>query len=249
MKRATVVAAFALPALAVLGADRAASAQDLQPPPPMSASYQTQYPAQSDQSQDSGLGLEWVYFNADVGAAYTNMQSFSESNLGLKSTSSGGAALGLAAGVRLLFFSLGVRARDLLLSDYNLWELNAEAAFHVRVWRIDPYFGVRGGYAFTGSLGSGAVAATSGKTPDVDVHGWNVGPMVGLDIYFTSLVSIGFDLNAEVLFLQRPPAPLPAGVTQADVDKLPAQQQELYKLSGSSIGFGGVGTAHLGIHF
>jgi hypothetical protein len=247
---AVVVSAAVLSGFAVLATAGSAAAQDLQPPPPLSASSYAAPPSNaSDQSQDSGLGLEWVYLNADVGGAYTNMRSFSESNLALNQTSSGGGAFGLAAGVRLLFFTLGVRARDLLLSNYNLWELDGEAAFHVRIWRIDPYIGIRGGYAFVGSLGSGAVAATSNASPDVSVHGWNLGPMIGLDVYITSLVSIGVDANAEVLFLQRPRAPLPQGVTQADVAMLPKQEQEIYNLSGSSIGFGAAGTAHLGIHF
>jgi hypothetical protein len=242
----------AVAAAALLAAGRA-RAQDLQPPPPMAASPSapTYYsPNTSDQSQDSGLGLEWVYLNADAGFAYTNMQSLSESNLAIQQASSAGGAFGVGAGVRLLFFTLGARARDLQLSSFNLWELDGEAAFHIRIWRIDPYFGVRGGYAFVGSLGSGAVSVASGSTAsDVSVHGINVGPMFGIDVYASSLVSIGVDANAEFLFLKRPPAPLPAGITQADVAMLPPQQQELYSLSGSSVGFGAVLTAHLGLHF
>jgi hypothetical protein len=228
-----------------------ASAQDLEPPPPIAtAPPPPAYTPSSDQSQDSGLGLEWVYLNADIGGAYTNLQSLSESNLALQQTSSAGPAFGLAAGVRLLFFTLGVRARDLQLSNFNLWELNGEAAFHIRIWRIDPYFGVRGGYAFVGTLGSGAAnVAQGGSASDVSVHGINVGPMMGLDVYLSSLVSLGVDGNAEFLFLKRPPAPLPPGVTQADLAMAPAQEQQLYNLSGSSVGFGAVLTAHLGIHF
>jgi hypothetical protein len=242
----------AVAAAALLASGRA-RAQDLQPPPPMAASPSppTYYsPNASDQSQDSGLGLEWVYLNADAGFAYTNMQSLSESNLAIQQASSAGGAFGVGAGVRLLFFTLGARARDLQLSSFNLWELDGEAAFHIRIWRIDPYFGVRGGYAFVGALGSGAVAvASGGSASDVSVHGINVGPMFGIDVYASSLVSVGVDANAEFLFLKRPPAPLPPGVTQADVAMLPQQQQELYNLSGSSIGFGAVLTAHLGLHF
>ena len=241
------LAAFASAAFVALAAGNA-SAQDLEPPPPMAtAPPPPAYTPSSDESQDSGLGLEWVYLNADVGGAYTNLQSLSNSNLALQQTSSAGPAFGLAAGVRLLFFTLGVRARDLQLSDFNLWELNGEAAFHIRIWRIDPYFGVRGGYAFVGSLGSGAVSLAQGSsTSDVSVHGINVGPMVGLDVYLSHLVSLGVDANAEFLFLQRPPVPLPPlppGTT------LSSQQQQLYSLSGSSVGFGAVLTAHLGIHF
>jgi hypothetical protein len=245
------VAAAASAALVALAAGRA-SAQDLQAPPPLATSpaYTPTYSGTSDESKDSGLGLEWVYLNADVGGAYTNLQSLSESHLAIQQTSSAGGAFGLAAGVRLLFFTLGVRARDLQLSNFNLWELDGEAAFHIRIWRIDPYFGVRGGYAFVGSLGSGTVSvASGGSASDVSVHGINLGPMFGIDVYLSSLVSIGVDANAEFLFLKRPPAPLPQGVTQADVAMLPQNQQQLYSLSGSSVGFGAVLTAHLGIHF
>jgi hypothetical protein len=213
-------------------------------PPPAAA------PPATDESQDSGLGLEWVYLNADAGFAYTNMQSFSATNLAIEKASSAGGAFGVGAGVRLLFFTLGARARDLQLSAFNLWELDAEAAFHIRIWRIDPYLGLRGGYTFVGGLGSGSVSvATGGSSSDVSVHGVNVGPMFGIDVYVSSLVSIGADANAEFLFLKRPPAPLPAGVTTADLAMLPPQQQQLYQLSGSSAGFGVVGTAHLGLHF
>ena len=38
-------------------------------------------------------------------------------------------------------------------------------------------------------------------------------------------------------------------MTAADVAMLPAQQQQLYNLSGSSVGLGVMGNAHLGIHF
>ena len=217
----------ALPAVLVLITAGRASAQDLQPPPPMAASPSAAYyppPSTSDESQDSGLGLEWVYLNADAGFAYTNMSSLSSTNLAIQQASSAGGAFGLGAGVRLLFFTLGVRGRDLQLSDFNLWELDGEAALHIRVWRIDPYFGVRGGYAFVGSLGSGSVSvASGGSSSDVSVHGINVGPMFGIDVYLSSLFSIGAEANAEFLFLKRPPVALPAGVTTSMLS--PDQQQ------------------------
>jgi hypothetical protein len=248
VSRAAAAVASLSALLAAAIAERSAQAQDLQPPPPMATTptYTPQTNA-SDESQDSGLGLEWVYLNADAGFAYTNLRSFSESNLAIQQAASAGPAFGIGAGARLLFFSVGVRARDLQLSDFNLWELNGEAAFHVRIWHIDPYVGVRGGYAFVGTLGSGAVSvANGGSASDVKVHGFNVGPMVGIDVYLSSLVSLGVDANAEFLFLERPKPPLPAGI---DVNMLPPEEQQLYNVSGSSVGFGVVTTAHLGIHF
>jgi hypothetical protein len=245
-----LIAAF--PAALVLLAAGSASAQDLQPPPPMSTgptTYVTSAP-RSDESQSSGLGLEWFYLTGGGGFAYTDMASLSTTNLGLQHTSATGGSFDVGLGARLLFFSIGVRARDLLLSNFNLWELDGEAAFHIRIWRIDPYFGFRGGYAFVGNLGSGATSVTSGTTsPDITVHGVNVGPMFGIDVYVTNNVSIGAEANGEFLFLHRPPVAKPPGVTDADVKMLPAADQELYSESGSSIGFGALATVHLGLHF
>jgi hypothetical protein len=219
----------------LLLASSPAYAQALQPPPPLAPgatgaprpaslpSTPLMPPSRSkDEAEDSGLGLEWVWINADIGAAFVNMQSFSESNLGLTNTQSGGPALGFGAGVRLIFL-------------------------HTRIWRIDPYFGVRGGYNFVGSLNSDSVQVASGGSPsDVSVHGFNVGPMVGIDVYLAKIVSIGADVDTQFFFLQRPPPPLPPGI---QVSQLPAQQRTLYQNSGSSAGFGVTGTAHLGIHF
>jgi hypothetical protein len=176
------------------------------------------------------------------------MQSFSASNLALTKTEDGGPAFGVAAGVRLLFLTLGVRVRDLLLSSIgSLWELSLEGALHTRIWRIDPYFGVRGGYNFVGSLGGSSVqVATGGSPSDVSIHGFNVGPMVGIDVYFSKLVSLGGDVDGQFLFLQRPTPPLPRGVT---LQMLPPEAQALYSESGSSAGFGVTGAVHLGIHF
>ncbi len=198
----------------------------------------------ADTRQNGGTTLEWVYLNADAGFAGADLASLKSTRWELQDTSSVGPAFGIAAGVRLLFLALGVRVRDLQLSAFNLWEINAEAAFHMKVWRIDPYFGVRGGYAFMGGMSAEALQTSTGTAAsDVTVHGWNVGPMLGLDVYFSKLISVGVDANAEVLLLRRPPLPLQPGQTIAP------QYQALYADSGSSVGAGFVGMAHLGVHF
>ncbi len=251
-----------------------AFAQDLEPPPPMSPSppAPTDTPAapapepyapapgpyapapgtyssgstyatrSTDESKDSGLGLEWIWFNADVGADYTSMDSLNSSNLQLQKTSSAGPAFALGAGIRLLFFTVGARVRDLQLTDFSLWEVDGEAAFHIRIDHVDPYFGVRGGYAFVGTLSSDAV---QNGASNLSVHGLNAGLMFGFDYYFNHVLSVGLDGNPEFLFLQRPPVTLPPGVEAL----LTPQQQTAYQQSGSSVGFGFAGTAHLGVHF
>jgi hypothetical protein len=194
--------------------------------------------------QTGGLGLEWVYLNADVGVAYTDLVSLKASNWAIQDNSAAGPAFGLGAGVRLLFLSLGVRARDLQLSEFNIWEMDLEAALHFKIWRVDIALGARGGYAFLGSFSADSVETSTGSTPsNVTVHGWNVGPTLGVDVYLSKLISVGVDGNAEFLFLERPPIPLQPG------QSVPNGFQGLYADSGSSVGAGFVGMAHLGVHF
>jgi hypothetical protein len=206
----------------------------------------------ADEAKDSGLGLEWVYFNGDVGGGFASMNSFSEQTLGLQKTSSGGPVFGVGAGVRLIFFTVGVRARDLQLSGIgDLWELNLDAAFHTRIGRADMYFGVRGGYNFVGQLNSQTASVATGDTSSVSVHGFNVGPTVGLDIYIVKYLSLGLDLDSQFLFLQRPQLsiPGPAGAQLASACQMDPKCAQLYQESGNSVGFALVPTAHLGLHF
>lgn len=194
--------------------------------------------------QTGGLGLEWVYLNADMGVAYTDLVSLKASNWALQDNSAAGPAFGIGAGVRLLFLSLGLRARDLQLSSFNLWETDLEAALHFKIWRVDIALGARGGYAFLGSFSADSLRTSTGSAAtDVTVHGWNVGPTLGVDVYLSKLVSVGVDGNAEFLFLERPAIPLQAG------QSVPKGFEGLYADSGSSVGAGFVGMAHLGIHF
>ena len=90
-----------------------------------------------------------------------------------------------------------------------------------------------------------------GSPSDVSVHGFDVGPVFGIDFYLAKLISLGADVDAQVLFLQRPVPPLPAALTMAGVtvNTLPPNVRQLYESSGSSVGFGVTGSAHLGIHF
>ena len=115
-------------------------------------------------------------------------------------------------------------------------------------WKFsNPWFGTvrgRGGYAFLGSFSADSIARSTSTSPsDVTVHGWNVGPTVGLDWYITKRISVGVEGNAEFLFLERPAIPLKSG------QSVPNGFQGLYAQSGSSVGAGFVGTAHLGVHF
>jgi hypothetical protein len=268
----------AVPALAVvLGSSPAFAQNDLQPPPPMTpetpgypGAPQPGYPGQpgaappsagsnaDDESEDSGLGLEWVWLRPEVGFSYVDMESLSSGlspsgipgqQPSIQKTHGSGYFYGGAIGIRLLFLTVGARLVNQQLSSVgNLWDIGGEAALHMRVWRIDPYFGLRAGYTWVGSLDSSSVQSATGVSPssDVAIHGFSVGPAAGIDLYFAHLFSIGADASAEVMFLKRPPATPPAGI---DPNKLPPNVGALYQQSGSSVGLGTNIGVHVGLHF
>ncbi len=199
-----------------------ANAQELQPPgslPPPGqaplpgqpvATGQPQNGTQADLRQgeqdDSGLGLEWVYLTADGGFGYVNMKSFSESQLALQTTSASGGMFGFAAGIRLLFLTLGLRARD--YTAFNLWQINADVGLHMRVGNLDPYLAIRGGYDAQGTSFSQTVTgATSAETttPSISVHGWNAGLAFGMDYYFAHIISLGAEVSGDALSSPRAP--------------------------------------------
>jgi hypothetical protein len=252
-------------AVAIAVSSSPSQAQELQPPgtlpsgqtPPGQpvATGQPQNGTQADLRQgeqdDSGLGLEWVYLTADGGFGYVNMKSFSESQLALQTTSASGGMFGFAAGIRLLFLTLGLRARD--YTAFNLWQINADVGLHMRLGNLDPYLAIRGGYDAQGTSFSQTVAgATSAETttPSISVHGWNAGLAFGMDYYFAHIISLGAEVSGDALFLSRPPAPLPPQVTSLPTaDQNAIKTNPLYANSGSSVGVAAAAGLHLGIHF
>jgi len=241
-------------------------------PPPATTTSESPPPEEEKKSGD--LGLEWVWINADVGYSFADLGSLSSHSLGITTTSSSGADFGLGAGVRLFGLTLGVRARDLPLSVGNVVELDGELGFHSS-GNFQIFFGLRGGYLFSGNLSASAVGnavGNGGTPPNVTLHGGNLGFMLGGDYYFNHYVSLGIDANPEFMFIQRPPVPLPqipslpSGVTCPS--NIPQEQTQicapyasatasynqlkanpLYKESGSSIGVGFVAAIQLGVHF
>lgn len=254
----------ALGALALFAVSPVAQAQDLAPPPPIQQGgpgsqpapnneelqkQETQQKLNEAESSDSGRNFELIWVDAQAGGTYIDMAQFSSTDLNIRKTSSAGPAFSLGAGLRLLLFYAGVRARYNVLSLFNLWQLNAEAGIKVPISALDFMIGAHGGYSFVGSLAD-ANKATDTSTPTkndaVSIRGFNVGLDVALDYYVNSYFSVGVGVLGDVLLLNRPAVDKPKGLTaeqQAAVDKDP-----LYQKSGSSAGLGAGGMLRLGLH-
>jgi hypothetical protein len=182
----------------------------------------------------------WGFIDAMIGPGYSTLASFNSSTLAAQNISGGGLVVGAGAGLRLSFLTLGARARALALGNLSVWEIDGETAFHVQVDSADVYLGLRGGYA----VGSVSTNGSNGGGGDVD--GFNIGTMLGFDSFITGFLSWGLELNPELLDVQRPPLPLPAGLSPAN---LTPAQQGLYEASGLNVGLVFIASVHLGLHF
>lgn len=225
------------------------------PPPPTGVDGTTDYSGtdyrlDSAEKKDSGRGFELFYVNGHVGGSYINMQGFSGESLGLEKSSAGGPSFGLGAGLRLVVFTIGPRARYHALSSFNMWQLGGELGFKIPVSAVDIFVGAHGGYAFVGRLGDATVATQPGVPSAADavrVRGFNAGLDFAVDYYITSLFSVGAGIEWDFLYLKRPPAPLPAGITPEQAALI--QADPLYAKSGTSAGLGVGGGLRLGLHF
>ena len=240
-------AAITIGACALMLAEASASAQVLFPPSPFpqpaptGAQTRTSTELRSAQSEDSGIGLEWVYITADIGGAYTALGALGQSNLGLAKSSAGGMVWGVGAGARLLFITLGARMRNYQLADFTLWSIGGEAAWHAKLGHWDPTVGLRASYGFLGSIDAEAFSsATSASRKDFALRGLNLEVMGGADYYFNSYFSVGAELGVGFWFLGRPQLTAPTGAPVTDV---------LYTMGGSTNGLSVSGTAHVGLHF
>lgn len=194
--------------------------------------------------EDEGVGFKWVWLVPEFGYSYVNLKSFSEENLAIVDSSKSGAMAGVGAGVRLIFLTLGLRARHHFAMD--MWQVMGEAGFHFKVNRVDPFIAFRFGYDTVGSSLGQAVGNATGNV-NVDVNGFNTGGAVGLDYFVGDNFTMGFEGSADFLFLTRPLPALPAGMTPAQEAAI--KENPLYKNAGSSVGFGGVLALRLGLHF
>lgn len=197
--------------------------------------------------RDSGRGLEFIWARGEVGYQTLSLNTFHANDLvdaATVQTSQNGPMFGVAAGVRLIFLTLGGHFRYGDFSAWQLWTLDAEAGLHFPIGKLEPYFSFAAGYASVGSLNSLSNVQGAG----VDIHGWNARMGFGVDYYFNHYLSVGALLTGDALYLKRKSQTLAIPPELAS-DPRAAQAQRVYANDGSS--WGGAGTLSLvvGFHF
>jgi hypothetical protein len=156
--------------------------------------------------------MDFFYITAGVGFETVDLQTIrlGDSNLTAEvlPTSVSGVAPQLAAGLRFLFLSAGVRASVALFND----ESSMRAVHNMQLWNIDGEFALRGGigpftpyamialgYSKLGGVGD----AIRGVHNGFDVDGANFQLAGGLDFSVTPSIAFGVRLTGGLLYLNR----------------------------------------------
>jgi hypothetical protein len=238
--------------------DPSMQAGGLTPPPPMADPPPSQAPPSSTTQQleeakeeDSGRGLEFFYLNVEGGFEQVDLTTFSvneeEFTAGLIATSSNGGVVGGGVGLRLLFLTLGARARAGFFQDWQLFSLGGEVGMHIPIGNLDPHFDLGFGYAGLGNV----TGAIQGAADAVSIRGFYARAGGGLDYYITPAVSLGANISFELLGLTRP------GVSADDIREIqstntsnadPATLEKVLAADGSSYGSALGITGVIGLH-
>jgi hypothetical protein len=207
------------------------STQSGPPAPQPTQPTQTQQRLERASAEDSGRGLEFVYFDVEGGiqhVALQNLHASSDLVPDAVKRSDAGSLLGTAAGVRLLYLTVGPRFRFAHFHDWNLWSLDLEVGWHVPLGNIEPYAMLGAGYSRLARSAEGQVGADG-----VTVKGYNVRLAGGVDYYVTNVLSVGALVTAELIGLSR------GGIAQPG----------FYAIDSSTLGTGFAGSAVAGLHF
>ena len=240
----------------------AVSAQGLAPPAPLPPEEKeedssTQKDLDDSQKKDSKRGLEWLYVDVQGGVQIVGLRTFNldEENFtaGFVATEQQGFVTSVGAGVRLVFLTIGARARVGLFDKWDLFSVGGELGLRLPFGNLEPNFNLGAGYTALGSfesqLKSGAVQKALDNT---DIAGFYVRAGAGLDYYITPTFSIGAVASFEVLGLTRPGLD-PSKITEMKSDPtltdLQKKKADLLALEGTSYGAAGTAMAVVGLHF
>ena len=259
-------AAFAdAPAPALGAGGLTAPGKDLAPPPPPDETSPTSRELEKADREDSGRGLEILYFDVEGGYQYVGLDSLHTSSNGLVPSASTikssdtGPMFGVGAGLRLLFLTVGPRFRLGHFSNYDIWSLNGEVGLRLPLGNVEPHLEFGAGFTKLGKVSEAQASLASDA--GVSIRGYDVRAGFGVDWYVTNVFSIGANVTGEAVFLTRPGVDVStltggASGAVATCSSLPTQEQQAaceqaqaYKADGSSIGMLITPSVVLGLHF
>jgi hypothetical protein len=203
----------------------------------------------------SGPMSQLFYFDGQGGFESVQLRTFfadfNTVSAGLLPSSGLGPTARVGAGLRFGFITLGLRGRVASFEDqstvgsWQIWSLDAELGVRVPLHRVEPHLVLAGGYSSFGGLGN----AVAGISNGLDVHGLDVRLGGGIDYWATRTVSLGIDVDGELLAIARPGVSVRDLATAKQIGTIDDAKARVLEASGSSVGAAYSVDAAVGIHF
>lgn len=212
----------------------------------------TQNDLDKAQKEDSKRGLSWAWAGVEGGLSYADLLTFAgkgkDFTEGFLPAQSLGGVVGVGAGVRLLFFTVGARGRYGLYDPFHMLTVGGEVGMRFPFGRVEPHFELGGGYATLLHI----AGLSKGSSDAISISGGYGRLSAGVDVFPIPLLSVGVVGSAEFLGLTRPA--LSAGQIQAiqdDPSVSDARKSTAPNLAtqGTSFGLAAGATAVIGLHF
>ena len=196
-----------------------------------------------------------VYLDAEAGVESVQLRTFFANfdsvSAGFLPSSGFGPTARIGTGLRLGFLTLGLRGRLAQFDDpstvgpWQIWSLDAEVGVRVPLGRWEPHFVLAGGYSTFGGIGS----AVDGLSNGLDVRGVDVRVGAGLDCWVTHTISVGRDVDSELLAIARPGISVRDLATAQQVGTVDQAKARVLEANGSSVGAASSLSANVGVHF
>ena len=177
-----------------------------------------------------------------------NLNSFSA---GFLPTSGTGPTASVGAGLRFGLLTVGTRGRLASFESagnsgsWQVWTLDAEFGVRIPLDRVEPHFALAGGYSSFAGLGN-AIPDLGGG---IEVHGADVRFGLGVDYWVTHHLSLGIDLDEQLLAVARDGVPLGELAAAREVGTINDAKARALEASGSSFGSALAVTGGVGAHF
>lgn len=207
------------------------------------------------QPESGGPVSQHVYLDAQTGIESVQLRTFfadfNTVSAGVLPTWGVGPTARVGGGLRFGFLTLGLRGRVAAYDDpatvgpWQIWTLDAEIGVRVPLHRVEPHVVLAAGYSSFGGFGS----AVAGLSQGLAVHGGDVRLGAGVDYWVARNVSLGLDLDGELLAIARPGVAIADLATAKQIGTLDDARARVLEASGTSIGAAASLNASVGLHF
>ena len=149
--------------------------------------------------KDTDRGLELAYIAGDIGIQWLSFRAPA------RRVNQSGISFSLAAGVRLLYFTVGGRVISTQTKDFYSYSATPEVGFKLPFGAFEPHFLVGLGYTRVGKMNEDLLGIPPGQVNKASIDGLNLRAGAGFDYFLSPTFSVGTLVSGDWLRFLRAP--------------------------------------------